>query len=196
MPAAAATPELEALAVSVALPLAEHDVNRALRGREGQIAVLTGLVDRPDGAGRVRLLYGLGGSGKTSIALHVALHAARRGVVVWWVSAAERTSLISTGLRLPVVRVQSDGTYLSVVIDPKIRGKRREQIVQAARDGVELDPEQAYMVRVVEYDVPDRDGNGTGELIVLLTSVLDPADARSDELAGTYHQRWGTGNRS
>jgi hypothetical protein len=28
-----------------------------------------------------------------------------------------------TGLRLPVVRVQSDGTYLSVVIDPKIRAK-------------------------------------------------------------------------
>jgi hypothetical protein len=77
-----------------------------------------------------------------------------------------------------------------VVIDPKIRGRRREQIVQAARDGVELDPEQAYLVRVLEYDVPDRDGNGTGELIVLLTSVLDPADARSDELADTYHQRW------
>ncbi|MGH3787810.1 MAG: hypothetical protein ACRDRG_14955 [Pseudonocardiaceae bacterium] len=31
-----------------------------------------------------------------------------------------------------------------------------------------LDPEQAHLVRVVEYDVPDRDGNGTGELIVLL----------------------------
>jgi hypothetical protein len=44
---------------------------------------------------------------------------------------------------------------------------------------------------VVEYDVPDREGNGTGELIVLLTSVLDPSDARADELADTYHQRWG-----
>jgi hypothetical protein len=40
--------------------------------------------------------------------------------------------------------------------------------------------------------VPDRVGNGTGELIVLLTSVLDPAGpdgARADELAA-YHQRW------
>ena len=45
-------------------------------------------------------------------------------------------------------------------------------------------------MRVVEYDVPDRDGNGTGELVVLLTSILNPDDARADELADTYHQRW------
>jgi hypothetical protein len=95
-----------------------------------------------------------------------------------------------TGLRLPVVRVLADGTYLSVLIDSKIRGKRREQILQAARDGHELDPDQACLVRVVEYDVPDREGNSTGELIVLLSSVLDPAEARADELADSYHQRW------
>lgn len=95
-----------------------------------------------------------------------------------------------TGLRLPVVRVLADGTYWSVVIDSKIRGKRRERILQDALEGRELDPEQAYLVRVIEYDVPDRDGNGSGELIVLLTSILDPAQARSDELADVYHQRW------
>jgi hypothetical protein len=95
-----------------------------------------------------------------------------------------------TGLRLPVVRVLPDGTYWSVVIDSKIRGKRRERILQDALEGRELDPEQAYLVRVIEYDVPDRDGNGSGELIVLLTSILDPAQARSDELADVYHQRW------
>jgi hypothetical protein len=38
--------------------------------------------------------------------------------------------------------------------------------------------------------VPDRDGNGTGELIVLLTTITDPADARADELAAAYHERW------
>jgi hypothetical protein len=95
-----------------------------------------------------------------------------------------------TGLRLPVVRVLADGTCQSVLIDAKIRGKRREAILQAARDGRGLDPEQACLVRVVEYDVPDREGNGTGELIVLLTTILDPADARADELADGYHQRW------
>ena len=28
----------------------------------------------------------------------------------------------------------------------------------------------AHLVRMIEYDVPDRDGNGTGELIALLTN--------------------------
>jgi hypothetical protein len=51
----------------------------------------------------------------------------------------------------------------------------------------------AQLARVVEYDVPDRVGNGTGELIVPLTTITDPdgdTGARADELAGVYHQRW------
>jgi len=46
------------------------------------------------------------------------------------------------------------------------------------------------LARTIEYDVPDRDGNGSGELVVLLTTVTDPADARADELASEYQQRW------
>ncbi len=96
-----------------------------------------------------------------------------------------------TGLGLPVVRVLDDGTYLSVLIDPEIRGaRRRAAITAAARDGADLADEPAHLVRVVEYDVPDRDGNGTGELIVLLTTITDPTAARADELAAAYHQRW------
>jgi transposase IS4-like protein/DDE family transposase len=102
-----------------------------------------------------------------------------------------------TGLKLPVVQVLTDGTYLSVLINPKIRGARRRAAImataQAVADGApdaELDPTEAHLVRVVEYDVPDRVGNGTGELIVLLSTILDPADAHADELAATYHQRW------
>lgn len=86
--------------------------------------------------------------------------------------------------------VLPDGTYTSVLIDPTIRGARRERIIAAARAGTQLDPDQAHLVRVIEYDVPDRAGNGTGELIVLLTTIVDPALARADELAGTYHDRW------
>ena len=41
-----------------------------------------------------------------------------------------------------------------------------------------------------EYEVPDREGNGTGELIVVLSTITDPAAARADELAAAYHQRW------
>jgi hypothetical protein len=95
-----------------------------------------------------------------------------------------------TGLRLPVVEVLADGTYVSVVMDARVRAGRREKILATARAGGELDPRVAHLVRVVEYDVPDRDGNGSGELIVLITSITDPADAHADELADTYHWRW------
>lgn len=110
-------------------------------------------------------------------------------------SAAVRTGAAllwraPTQLRLPVVAVLADGTYLSVVIDAKVRGGRRDRIVEAARAGQELDPDEAHLVRVVEYDVPDRAGDGTGELIVLLSTIVDPRAARADELAAAYHDRW------
>src|SRR5680860_825968 len=121
----------------------------------------------------------------------------------WDTAAATGAGLLwraPTQLTLPVVRVLPDGTYLSVVMDSKVRGTRRETIVAAARAGHDfadvdaaLDEHgrpRARLVRVIEYDVPDRAGNGTGELIVLLTSITDPDHARADELAAAYHQRW------
>jgi hypothetical protein len=42
----------------------------------------------------------------------------------------------------------------------------------------ELDPQDGYLVRVIEYNVPDWEANGTGELIVRLTTITDPHDAR------------------
>lgn len=95
-----------------------------------------------------------------------------------------------TQLELPMVRVLSDGTYLSVLANPKLRGARRGAVITAAKAGNELDPTDGHLVRVIEYNVPDRVGNGTGELIVLLTTILDPRHAKADELADTYHQRW------
>jgi hypothetical protein len=123
--------------------------------------------------------------------------AARSGAALLWRAP--------TGLGLPVVRVLPDGTYLSVLINPAIRGARHRAAILAAADEAahsavidgalidgaqaELDPTKAHLVRVVEYDIPDRDGNGTGELIVLLTTITDPAAARADELAAAYHER-------
>jgi hypothetical protein len=95
-----------------------------------------------------------------------------------------------TQLDLPLVRVLSDGTYASVLVNPKLRGARRDRVIAAAKAGEKLDPADGYLVRIVEYNVPDREGNGTGELIVLLTTITDPHDAKADELADTYHQRW------
>src|SRR6185312_13897365 len=111
-----------------------------------------------------------------------------------------------TQLELPVVRVLPDGTYLTALIKPTVRGRRRERLLAAARAGQDLSDINTvpdafderglpviHLARVIEYDVPDRVGNGTGELIVLLTNILDPAGdngARADELAAAYHQRW------
>jgi hypothetical protein len=111
----------------------------------------------------------------------------------WGLAAGTGAALLwraPTQLRLPVVKVLPDGTYISVLINPTLRGARRERVLTAARAGKDLDPADGHLVRVIEYDVPDRVGNTTGELIVLLTTILDPADARADELAAAYHQRW------
>jgi hypothetical protein len=110
----------------------------------------------------------------------------------WDTAAATGAALVwraPTQLHLPVVQVLPDGTYLTVLIDPKIRGARRARVLAAARAGQDLsgvndalDDEHgrlaAHLARVIEYDVPDRHGNGTGELIALLTTITDPNDAR------------------
>ncbi|MDQ3762819.1 MAG: hypothetical protein M3460_14540 [Actinomycetota bacterium] len=124
----------------------------------------------------------------------------------WDAAAATGAALLwraPTQLDLPVLRVLDDGTYLTVLIKPTIRGSRRERILSALAAGAdptgladavdEKGRPVAHPARVIEYEVPDRDGNGTGELIVLLTTILNPSGdngARADELAAAYHQRW------
>jgi hypothetical protein len=121
----------------------------------------------------------------------------------WDTAAATGAALLwraPTQLHLPVVGVLTDGTYLTVVMDSAIRGTRRDRILAAARAGQDLTelPDAigthglpvARLARVIEYDVPDRAGNGTGELIALLTTITDPGHAAADELAAAYHQRW------
>jgi len=93
-------------------------------------------------------------------------------------------------LKLEVLKVLEDGTYLTVVIDSRIQRQRREVIRAAARAGGQLDPAQARVVRVVEYEVPDRGDPAKRELIALLTTITDPHRASAEELAYAYHQRW------
>jgi hypothetical protein len=134
---------------------------------------------------------------------------ADRGFYSWdaWDSAAATGAALlwraPTQLDLPVPRVLDDGTYLTVLIKPAIRGARRDRIRAAARDGIDLAEvldaldergrPVAHLARVIEYDVPDRAGNSTGELIVLLSTITDTDGedgARADELAVAYQQRW------
>jgi hypothetical protein len=137
---------------------------------------------------------------------------ADRGFYSWaaWDTASATSAALlwraPTQLALPVVRVLPDGTYLTVLITPSIRGHRRERLLAAARAGTDLTdinavPDAfnerglpvAHVARVIEYEVSDRAGNGTGEVIVLLSTILDPDGehgARAEELADAYHQRW------
>ncbi|HEX5598532.1 MAG TPA: IS4 family transposase [Micromonosporaceae bacterium] len=111
-----------------------------------------------------------------------------------WCAAADTGAQllwrVKADLRLPVLQLLPDGSYRSVLIDPTIRGKARTRLIEAARAGQDLTPAQARHVRVVEYQVPDRDGDGKGELIALVTTLTDPVAAPAAALAEAYHQRW------
>jgi hypothetical protein len=107
-----------------------------------------------------------------------------------WCAAADTGAALlwraKANTRLPVLDALPDGSFASVLIDPKINGPRRDQIIEAAQRGQDLDEDQARYVRVIEYDVPDRDG----ELVILITTITDFRAAPAGILAETYHQRW------
>ena len=109
----------------------------------------------------------------------------------WQAAAAAGAALlwrVKADLRLPVLELLPDGSYLSVVARPALHDKARNKLLAAARAGEYLDPAQAMRVRVIEYQITDRDGDG--ELIALITTITDPAAASAQELAQAYCQRW------
>jgi Insertion element 4 transposase N-terminal len=129
---------------------------------------------------------------------------ADRNFYTWkdWRAAADTGAAllwrVSSWVRLPVLELLPDGSYRSVLIDSKKnRDSARRPLIEAARRGDDLDPDQARYIRVIEYEVPDRDGDGTGELIALITTITDPRQAPAAVLAQAYHQRWEheTGNQ-
>jgi len=60
----------------------------------------------------------------------------------------------------------------------------------AAPVAEELDEGQARYVRVAGYEVPDRDGDGKGEVIALVTTITAMTAAAAPLLAEAHHQRW------
>ena len=96
---------------------------------------------------------------------------------------------VRSDLALPLLEQLPDGSYLSVLISPKISGKARAALTGAARAGEDLDPGRARRIRVIEYEIPGR-GGGEGELIALITTITSPQEAPAAVLAEGYHQRW------
>ena len=107
-----------------------------------------------------------------------------------WGTGADLLWRVQASVTLPVIEPLPDGSYRSMVINPKITGARRKALIDQVRRGHEIPEGKAIPVRVVEYEIPDREGNGTGELICLITSILDPSDVTATELAAAYHERW------
>ena len=109
----------------------------------------------------------------------------------WQAAAATGAALlwrVKADLRLPVLELLPDGSYLSLVARPTLHDKARNKLIAAARAGERFDESQAMRVRVIEYEIPDRDGDG--ELIALITTITDPGLASAQELAQAYCQRW------
>jgi hypothetical protein len=79
-------------AISIAPPFGQRDENLPLRGRDDLLAELAG------GTGQAHVIHGLGGCGKTRLALEAAYQAQRLGAEVWWISAADESGLV-TGMR-------------------------------------------------------------------------------------------------
>ena len=86
--------------VSIAAPIGQLDERLPLRGRDMLLAALT---DTTAGS-QVRVVHGLGGCGKTRLALEVAGQMQERGVEVWWVSGADASRLVA-GMRAVARRV-------------------------------------------------------------------------------------------
>jgi Insertion element 4 transposase N-terminal len=141
------------------------------------------------------------GSGEQSLARQLYplldedwLVIADRNFYVWkdWCTAADTGAAllwrVKANSRLPVLEALPDGSFASVLIDPKITGPAREAITMAAQGGQDLDGDQARYARVVEYAVTDRDGTDT--TITLATTITDFRAAPASMLASAYHQRW------
>ena len=84
----------------------------------------------------------------------------------WCAAAGTGAALLwrmKENARLPVLEMLPDGSYQSVLIAPRIAGGKRDALIAAARRGGALEEDQARYVRVIEYDVPDREGDGKDE---------------------------------
>jgi hypothetical protein len=111
----------------------------------------------------------------------------------WCTAAGTGAALlwrVRSNIRLPVLELLPDGSYRSVLIRNGATPAQRQALIEAARRGGDLDPDRARPVRVVEYEVPDRDGDGKDELIALVTTITDRRRAPAAVLAAAYHRRW------
>jgi hypothetical protein len=98
-------------------------------------------------------------------------------------TGAEALFRVSSQLTLPVLQRLPDDSYLSAITPkgisaPTSMGEARWRVANR----------QAALVRVVEYQITDRDTGG--EVYRLITTITDWREALSGDLAAAYNQRW------
>lgn len=72
--------------------------------------------------------------------------------------------------RLPPLEFFPDGSYWSVLVNGS-------------------GPQETRYVRVIEYEVPDREGDGKGEIIALITTIVDFPDVPEPVLVRAHTDR-------
>jgi tetratricopeptide (TPR) repeat protein len=94
--------------VSITPPFGQRAAYLPIRGRDEILAEFAS----PGDGSRVYVVHGLGGCGKTRLALEIAYQAGQRDAEVWWVSAAEASGLVAgmraLGRRLGVSEAELD----------------------------------------------------------------------------------------
>jgi Insertion element 4 transposase N-terminal/Transposase DDE domain len=99
-------------------------------------------------------------------------------------------------LNLPACQVLTDGSWLSVLPDPKAAHLRSSRNCTRRRRGSQLGPDTSPLpgitIRVIEFTltVTSGDGSHRSEPYRLITTLLDPAQAPAHQLAECYAQRW------
>jgi hypothetical protein len=102
------------------------------------------------------------------------------------VTGADLLFRVPAQVKLPVLRVLEDGSYIS-----EIQSKKTRQAAWSIPLSAVKDPRKAthIPVRVVEYTVAAAEGDGP-EPFRVITTVLDPEDLTAPEIAVAYHERW------
>ena len=92
---------------------------------------------------------------------------------------------VTDSLDLPVLETLPDGSYRSLIGDPAKKRRNREYSRKGGTHQIDVD---LLEVRVIEYEIPNRDRRK--DTIRLITTILNPAEATAAELAAIYHERW------